>query len=340
MQYFRTLILLLLLLSPLSATDYCKNPEVQSFIERMSKKYHYKKSYLQMIFKSVRKESYCPPCPKKNTLPNEKNTQKISKAQGSWDKYAHCHIGDNHTNMGVKFMEEHQKNLKKVYEQYGVPPEYITAIIGIESYYGNNNGHYYVFDRLTHLAFGNDNRRKFYQYELQEFLRMCYREQIEPRRVKGSHSGAIGLAQFLPSNYQKFAVDFNKDGKVRMSNHADAIASIGNYFNKNGWKKNTPVAVRASYKGNRFNGLRTGTPYKYQRRNLKNITPKEPFNYKDDVMLIKLARANHDELWYGAKNFYVITRYNHSSYYAMAVHQLAQKIKKAYGKGYRKNFKL
>jgi membrane-bound lytic murein transglycosylase B len=159
---------------------------------------------------------------------------------------------------------------------------------------------------------------------------MCYREQLEPRAIKGSKSGAIGMAQFMPSNYKSLAVDFDNDGKIRISKPVDAIGSIANYFKENGWKKDEPVGTRVSYVGNRFYGLKTGYKYKYHRRNLIKIKPREPFNYSKKVMLIKLEKENYDELWYGAKNFYVITRYNHSTYYAMAVHQLAQKIKKEY----------
>lgn len=159
---------------------------------------------------------------------------------------------------------------------------------------------------------------------------MCYREQVEPRAIKGSRSGAIGLAQFMPSNYKPLAVDFNNDGKIRISKPADAIGSIANYFKESGWKKDEPVGTRVSYEGNRFYGLKTGYAHKYNRRDLKNIKPKNYFPYKNKVRLIKLEKEKYDELWYGAHNFYVITRYNHSDYYAMAVHLLAKRIKKSY----------
>jgi membrane-bound lytic murein transglycosylase B len=183
---------------------------------------------------------------------------------------------------------------------------------------------------LTHLAFDKGKRKNFYKHELQEFLRLCYRQGIEPRGIKGSASGAIGLAQFLPSNYEKIAVDFNNDGRKEMNNYEDAIASIAHYFKLSGWQKKIPVATRVTYEGNRFYGLKTGSRYKYKRKYLPNIYPKTPFDYNEEVHLIKLERADYDELWYGTKNFYALTRYNHSSYYAMAVHLLANKIKNEY----------
>jgi len=312
----------------LFAIDYTKKVEVRKFVKNMYSQYHYKRDYLNNLFQHVRKNPH---------ITDKQSTKKVIKSlnlkhhpQGKWDIYSRMHLQHNQTNLGAKFMLKHHKTLQKAYKKYGVPPEYITAIIGIESYFGKNRGAYYVFDSLTHLAFDKGKHKKFYRYQLQEFLRMCYREQVEPRAVKGSSSGAIGLAQFMPSNYKHYAVDFDNDGKIRISKADDAIGSIANYFKENGWKKDEPVGIRVSYKGDRFYGLKTGLAYKYHRRDLKDIKPRAYFPYKKRVMLIKLQKEKYDELWYGAKNFYVITRYNHSDYYAMAVHKLATKIKKRY----------
>ena len=328
MYTIKTFFILLLFSSSLFGLDYSQKNEVKNFVNKMHKQYNYKKSYLNKLFKQVRKN---PKVPQKSSKPKiVKPLSEEYRPQGEWDIYSRVHLENNQTNLGVEFMHKHRKTFEKAYEEYGVPPEYVTAIIGIESHYGKNRGLYYVFDSLSHLAFDQGKRKKFYQYQLQEFLRMCYREQVEPRAVKGSKSGAIGLAQFMPSNYKSLAVDFDNDGKIRISKPTDAIGSVANYFKENGWKKNEPVGTRVSYEGNRFYGLKTGFKYKYHRRDLKDIEPREYFPYTKKVRLIKLEREKYDELWYGAHNFYVITRYNHSSYYAMAVHQLAQKIKESY----------
>jgi len=325
-------LLLFTLLSPVTlfALDYSKKLEVRQFIDKMHKRYKYNSSYLTNLFQHVRKNPKVSQPKSKSKSHTIKPNKQRYYPKGKWDIYSHMHLEHNQTNLGVEFLHKHHNTLQKAYEEYGVPPEYITAIIGIESYYGKNIGKYYVFDSLTHLAFDGGKRKRFYQYQLQEFLRMCYREQIEPRAVKGSKSGAIGLAQFMPSNYKHYAIDFDGDGKIRISKPNDAIASIANYFKENGWRRDEPVGTRVTYKGNRFYGLKTGFSHKYYRRDLKDIEPKGYFPYKKKVMLIKLEREKYDELWYGAKNFYVITRYNHSDYYAMAVHQLAQKIKNRY----------
>ncbi len=134
---------------------------------------------------------------------------------------------------GVYFMRKFRSTLRRASKKYGVPPEYITAIIGIESNYGSSRGNYYVFDRLTHLAFdGESKRAKFYRDQLKALLRLSVRENVNPKDIKGSSSGAIGLAQFIPSTYKHFAVDFNGDGKRQMNNVVDAIGSIANYFRK------------------------------------------------------------------------------------------------------------
>lgn len=334
------LFLSLLLISSVSlnALDYTKKEEVKTFIKMMNKEFNYKEEYLNRLFSNIREDPKVKKVVSKKKKSKKKTTivpkNKKPKPQGSWDIYSRMHMENNHTNLGVAFMHKHKNIFKKAHKQYGVSPEYITAVIGIESHYGKNRGIYYVLDTLTHKAFSNNKRKKFYQYELQEFLRMCYREQIEPRRVKGSKSGAIGLAQFMPSNYKSLAVDFNNDGKIRISNPADAIGSVANYFKESGWKTDEPISTRVSYKGNRFYGLKTGTKYKYKRKDLIDIKPKRYFPYQKEVHLIKLERETYDELWYGTHNFYVITRYNHSSYYAMAVHQLAKKIKTSYIKKY------
>ncbi len=324
---------LLLYLIPLHAQDYTENNETKAFIEQMHNNFNYNKEYLYKLFKQVRKD---PQVPHTITKKIVKPLSEEYRPQGSWDIFSRVHLENNQTALGVKFMTEHNKTLQKAYKKYGVPPEYITAIIGIESHYGKNRGVFYVFDSLTHLAFQKDGKRKkFYKHELQEFLRMCYREQVEPRAIKGSKYGAIGLAQFMPSNYKTLAVDFNHDGKIRISQPIDAIGSVANYFKKNGWKKDEPVGIRVSYEGNRFYGLKTGYAYKYNRKDLKGIKPRRYFPYKKSVRLIKLEKEKYDELWYGTDNFYVITRYNHSDYYAMAVHQLAEKIKANYTKQYK-----
>ncbi|BAF71441.1 lytic murein transglycosylase B [Sulfurovum sp. NBC37-1] len=313
--------------------DYTKKREVRVFIDRMVKHYHFNRSYLNNLFSHVKFQRralaiYVPKYRKKWKPPKRR------KKQGPWDRYEEIFLKPSKTDLGIKYMHKYRKTFLRAYKKYGVQPEYIAAIIGIESHFGKNTGKFPVLDTLTTLAFEKNRRQRFYRYELKEFLLMTRREKVNPQNVKGSFAGAIGLGQFMPSNYRTFVVDFNKDGKKRMNSPEDAIGSVAYYFKSHGWRRGQPVAVRVSYPGKRFTGKRTGYKYKYSRASLKNISPKWQFNYHGKVHLIKLKRYGFDELWYGAHNFYVITRYNHSAYYAMAVYQLAEKLKKGYKKKY------
>jgi len=334
MKKFKLLFLLFFICTSwLTAKNYTKKHEVRVFIDRMVKHHHFSRSELNHLFSNAKYQKralaiYVPSLRPKWKAP------KNYKKQGSWDRYESIFLKKSKVAKGVAYMHTHRSDLLKAYKKYGVEPEYITAIIGVESHYGVNRGKFPVFDTLTTLAFEKNRRQKFYRSELKEFLLMTKREKVNPKNVKGSYAGAIGLGQFMPSNYKTFVVDFNKDGHKQMNNHSDAIGSVANYFKRHKWKKGEAVATRVSYNGTRYRGHKTGYKHKYNRASLKGIAPKNRFNYNDKVHLIKLKRTSYDELWYGTKNFYTITRYNHSSYYAMAVYQLAQRIKNKYQKTY------
>ena len=317
----------------INAKDYTKKKEVRAFITKIVKKYHFKREYLTKLFKNVEFQQKALGIFNPKYVKEPKKIKRYPK-HGSWDRYEKIHLGDERVNRGVEYMREHRDIFHRAYKKYGVPPEYVTAIIGIESYYGKNVGKFPAFDTLTTLGFEKNRRSKYFRYELKNLLLLSKENKFDPKKVKSSFAGAIGLGQFMPSSYY-YVVDFNKDGKRSMQTTADAIASISNYFKKNGWRRGEPVATQVKYKGNRFTAKKTGYNHKYSRSSLKEITPMYgKWNYWKKVRLIKLDREKYDELWYGAKNFYVITRYNHSGYYAMAIHQLATKIRNRYWKKY------
>ena len=337
MKILKIILLSTLIISTaVNAKDYSKKSEVKSFINSMVKKHNFNRTKLNKLFATTvyQKRALAIYVPSLRPIVKRKpnKTGEVKKRQGSWDRYERILLKESRVDKGVKYMHRHKNDLSRAYKKYGVEPEYITAIIGVESYYGANRGKFPVFDTLTTLAFEKNRRQNFYKSELKEFLLMTKKEKVNPKNVKGSFAGAIGLGQFMPSNYKHFVVDFNNDGKHQMNNHTDAIGSVANYFKKHKWKKHQPVATRVTYDGTRFNQHKTGYKYKYHRKALKGIAPREEFDYNGIVRLIKLGRTDYDELWYGAHNFYVITRYNHSSYYAMAIHQLAQRIKEKYKK--------
>jgi len=313
----KILIVLVALFTLLQAKDYTQKPDVRRFIREVSHEYHIDRHTLERLFSHVREPQKRPPHKGRYTPPPK---------HGSWDRYSRLKVTSRRAKEGAAYIRKHRNVFADAQKRYGIPQSYLAAIIGIETHYGRNVGKFHVFDRLAYLAFGRHRRSRFYRSELKHFLHLCKRQQINPRNVKGSSSGAIGLCQFIPSNYEAYGVDYNKDGRITLQRTGDAVMSVANYFSQNGWRKGEPVAIRVHYKGNRFYGLKTGYKHWYHRRDLKGITPVRPWDYHKKVCLIKLDRKRYDELWYGAKNFFVITRYNHSSYYAMAVHQLAQKI--------------
>ena len=315
----------------LSAKDYTKNPKTIVFMDKLIQKYDFKKADLEKLFLNVEVQESAlqafRPRPKKKRTPEEiAALQKRYPKYGAWDRYSKRKLSDARVEKGVAYLKRYRTTFEKVEKKYGVPKEYIAAIIGVESAYGKNVGKYPVFDTLTTLAFEENRRNTFFQKELMKFLHLSQTEKFNPKNVYGSYAGAIGLCQFMPSNYEAYGVDFNKDGRITLQRAEDAIASVANYLKQNGWRRGEPVATRVGYEGMRFSAYKTGYKRTYDRRELKGIKPKKKWDYHNKVRLIKLNRENYDELWYGAKNFYVITRYNHSAYYAMSVHQLAMKI--------------
>lgn len=336
MNKFKIIVMLILLSISTQAKDYSKNKEVKKFINVMVKKHHFDKKYLFKLFSNVkfqkRSLGIFNPLHREKRKPSTK--KRYYPKYGSWTRYEKNLLSDAKVKLGTNYMRKHKNIFSKVYKQYGVPPEYVTAIIGVESRYGIKRGVYPTFDVLTTLSFEYNRRNRYFKSELEKFLLLSRSEKFNPKNIKGSYAGAIGIGQFMPSSYKHFAVDFNKDGKKSMQDTPDAIAGIANYLKKNGWRQWEPVAERVSFGDKkRYGAKKTGYKHKYPQSKLKDLKLKYgKWSYQGPVRLIKLERYRHDELWYGAENFYVITRYNHSAYYAMAVHQLAQKIKREYKK--------
>ena len=327
---------------------YEDSVEVKEFIDDLVTNYNYDYNYLVKLFTNLKFQNRALNiiAPKRrvvtlrNFIKRDSNQfkKKVVKKRkrrrfGSWDRYRNRTITKKRVDNGVEFYKRYKETLQKAYKEYGVTPEYIVGLLGIETKYGSFVGSFPVFDTLATLGFEKHRRCEYFKNELKHFLLMVKSEDLNISKIVGSYAGAIGYGQFMPSNFEKFAVDFDNDGIKDLWNAKDAIGSVANYLNQHGWRKDEPIAVRAKYRGKRFRRLRTGYKTRYSLKRLKKrykIRPRERFKYKKRVSLIKLNRRDYDEIWLGAKNFYVITRYNHSSYYAMAIHQLSKKIKKQY----------
>jgi len=310
--------------------DFSDNYKLQEFINYMVSAHEFNESELNQLFSHARNTKYLP---RPYCRPRSRSADCISTAPtGKWDRYRNQFVYERNIQRGLAFWAEHEDELNHAYEVYGVLPEFIVGIIGIETAFGVNFGKHKVIDVLTTKSTTGDRREKFYTKQLEKFLIMTRKANLNAGELMGSTSGAMGYGQFIPSSYLSFAVDFNGDGVTDLWNSEDAIGSIANYFSRNGWKRSLrTIAVRAKYKGNRFKRLKTGYKTKYSQYRLRkkyHIKPRSKLHYSGPVTLIKLHKYAYDELWMGTHNFRVITTYNHSDFYGMAVFQLAQAIKR------------
>ena len=245
-----------------------------------------------------------------------------------WHKYRKIFIKQKRIDGGVRFWRENRALLERAEKQWGVPPQIITAIIGVETYYGGNAGKYRVLDALGTLAFAYPKRASFFARQLDEYLQLHREEKIDLFDSLGSYAGAMGMPQFIPSSYRAYAVDFDADGKRDLLHStADVIGSVANYFARHGWKQGQPVALRlrpGQVPADASNDMKPGIPL--ARFNAKGVELPDGAKPGDLGSLITLEQENGTEHWLGLHNFYVITRYNHSNLYAMAVYQLSEKI--------------
>jgi membrane-bound lytic murein transglycosylase B len=263
--------------------------------------------------------------------------KKISSPAESlpWYKYRKIFITEARINNGVKFWQENESALTAVEQLTGIPAEIIIAIIGVETSYGQKTGNYRVIDALSTLAFAYPPRSKFFLSELENFLLLCREEHINPLEPVGSYAGAMGMPQFMPSSFRAYAADFDNDSHRDIwHNKGDVIASVANYFVKHQWQAGQAIAIPVEATGENYKtaltkGLKPDLRLaELESLNLK-ISRSLPLNTKVKLLAFEqepFGQKPGEELWAGLDNFYVITRYNHSPLYAMAVYQLSQSI--------------
>lgn len=247
-----------------------------------------------------------------------------------WKEYRPIFITDSRIAQGVDFWRQNEAALTRAEAEYGVPAEVIVAIIGVETFYGRNTGNYRVIDALSTLGFDYPPRQPFFRQQLREFLVLAREEQVDPLTLKGSYAGAMGLPQFMPSSFRAYAVDFDDDGHIDIwNNPVDAIGSAANYFKQHGWAAGEPVVARAAISGDAYEqGLTVGLEPVMNAAQMRDLGWQSETSIADDtaVTAFRLEGAEGDEFWLGLPNFYVITRYNRSVMYAMAVHQLSEQL--------------
>jgi membrane-bound lytic murein transglycosylase B len=309
---------------PVLAGDYQQSPQVAEFIGEMTRDYGFAGEQLVALFAEVeRKQAIL-----------DAISRPAEKAK-PWKDYRPIFITDKRISKGVEFWQQHEATLARAEAEYGVPPEVIVAIIGVETFYGGNTGSWRVMDALSTLAFDYPPRAPFFRKELREFLLLTREEQVEPLNMTGSYAGAMGLPQFMPSSFRAYAVDFDNDGHINIwTNPVDAIGSVASYFQRHGWQPGEPVASVASVEGAQVDqGLTVGLDPVKNVAELRGLgwTSADPLSDELPVTAFRLEGAEGDEYWLGLPNFFVITRYNRSVMYAMAVNQLAERLVDARG---------
>lgn len=311
---------------PGCAGDFQDNADTQAFIKEMEQRHQFDRKELEALFEQAKKRD---DILEAISRPAEKTKP--------WYEYRNIFLKPKRIDGGVSFWKDNADILKRAEQAYGVDAAIIVAIIGVETRYGANTGSYRVIDALSTLAFEYPPRSKFFRSELEQFLILAREEDVDVARAKGSYAGAMGYGQFIPSSYRAYAVDFSEDGKRDLwKNMDDIIGSVANYFHRHGWKLGDPVASRVN----------SGSPVAKSQisENIKpgkktagdfakaGITTDPRLPVDQAVALLEFEQRNGPEFWLTAKNFYVITRYNRSPLYAMAVYQLSKAIQDAYQK--------
>ena len=297
---------------------YLERPEVQAFIHEQVEQ-GIDRAFLEQLFHDVE--------------PQQRILDLISRPAEArpWKDYRPIFVNDLRIQRGRVFMHEQAEWLERAEETFGVDRALIAAIIGVETNYGRNLGSFRVLDALVTLGFDYPPRQAFFRSELGHFLQLVQEESLDLRETLGSYAGAMGRGQFISSSYRAYAVDFNGDGRRDLINSwPDAIGSVANYFREHHWQTGEPVVARARVDGDAHEALLGGG---YQARfsldelATHGVYPAEAVPADGLFSLIRLEGHDGFEFYLGYPNFYVITRYNRSPLYAMAVHQLTEALR-------------
>ncbi len=315
-------LLLILFLPNIVSAKLLDSEQVNQFIDEMVSKHGFDTNELRILFGG--------------TKYSDRVLQAISKpAEGlSWYKYRKIFLKDSRIDKGVTFWKKHKEALNRAKEIYGIPPQIIIAIVGVETRYGEYKGNDKVMDSLATLAFHYPRRARFFRSELEQFLLLTREQNVNPLLLKGSYAGAMGIPQFISSSYRNYAVDFDNDDKKDLwQNPTDAIGSVANYFNRHGWETGSSVTYPVRVTGDKVNAvIDKDLKPNIRAGDLKNYGIASDQDIAETTLLkvMKFEQKDHNDFWIGLHNFYVITRYNHSALYAMAVYQLSEEIKKEY----------
>ena len=301
----------------LAVADFNDNPKVTSFIDEMHERHQFEKDWLVTLFAAT------PRSEKALEL-----IQRPAEKRLQWDGYRPIFLTEERIEAGVDFWQENKEILERAQLRFGVPAEMIVAILGVETFYGRISGGFPAMSALATLAFEYPRRESFFRKELEEFLLLIRENQLEYQNLEGSYAGAFGLPQFISSSYREYAIDFDDDGDRDLWNSVpDAVGSVANYFYRHGWKNGQAVTepVKITDKGQQLVTDGPKPVHTLKQLQQAGIYPKRKGN--GEYTLLKLQGEEGAEYWLAHQNFYVITRYNHSNMYAMAVFQLSQEVR-------------
>lgn len=248
-----------------------------------------------------------------------------------WAEYRANFINPQRIKDGLKFWKQHETYLDRAQRQFGVPAEYIVAIIGVETMYGKQTGRFRTLDALTTLAFDYPRRAPYFRAELEQYLLLASEQDFNLLTINSSYAGALGIPQFMPGNYRKYALDYNGNGQVDILHEpADAIGSVAHYFKHYGWRSGEPVATRVSVAdSSKLGDMMVARPVMGWTTDAGVTLEGDEKGLLPPAWLLDLTLENGKEYWLVFENFDVLMRYNISSYYAMSVHQLAQALRAA-----------
>jgi membrane-bound lytic murein transglycosylase B len=309
------------------ATAYALRADVESFIGDLVARHAFDADELRQMFSRVRRE---------DAVLAAMRAQ--PRQADSWDAYRAQFVNERLVRAGMEFWQDNRRTLARARGAYGVPEEIIVAIIGIETFYGRNTGRWRVIDALATLAFDYPPRAPFFRGELESYLLFVRDLQLDVFSVQGSYAGAIGIPQFMPGSYLRYAVDFNGDGAIDLrESAADAIGSVANFLRQHGWQPGEPVQRKARITGEDYPALVAGNTL--PRHSLEELQQAGvqalgvPLAAGTPVALLRLDTPGRPaDFRIGLHNLYVLTRYNRSVFYAFSVSDLADQLRRERGK--------
>ncbi|HHD75889.1 MAG TPA: murein transglycosylase [Campylobacterales bacterium] len=331
MKFLKPLTLICLTTFTLSATqpneplppvpyNFLAKKEVQNFINMMVKKNNFKRSYMEEVLSNAMLDQ--------ETLDRYVGKYKPGSTNGTWERYKKNVLNDETMALAREFKKSYYTTLKRAEEQYNVDMDYIVGFLGVESKYGTYTGDYRVLDSLATLAFHNNRMKKFFKSEFKHLFLLMRQENRDIYTQYGSFAGAMGAVQQMPSIQRRFGVDYNGDGIKDPWDLEDSIGIIAKFMYKKGWVKGATVVVPTNFDGVRFKTLKTSHKKRYTVNylNQKGIKATEPF-HESKAYLLKTPNKSYDDIWLGGKNFRVLTKYNNSTSYGVAIHLIAQQVK-------------